>query len=68
MSDDNNNLPRKLTLVVTVDDPEASRWIWENHLKNEAFHGVKIDRISSDDMLTKLEDTLDRIEGSLCLE
>lgn len=53
---------RVLTLVVTVQDAEKAKWIWENHLNGAGSvqeNGVHVTAIANGDRLDKL-DTLEQ--------
>lgn len=62
----NNNQNRVLTLVVTITDPEAAKWIWEAH-KKPGLHGVAVSIIANGDQVTipgELTESLAELDSS----
>ena len=47
-----SNLGRKLTLVLTITDPEKATWLWEAHKTTQGVHGVKVQVIAEHDQVT----------------
>ncbi len=57
MSDSNKG--RVLTLVVTIQDPEAAKAIWDTHVNGGTVSGFRIDSIANEDQLQQLDNCME---------
>lgn len=54
----NDNKGRVLTLVVTIEDPEAAKAIWDTHGEGKLLSGFRIDVIANGDQVSLCEDAM----------
>lgn len=67
MSEENKNIGRKLTLVVSIAD-ESGMDIWDAIKNGQPFHGLKITSISYGDLIKQIEMEAESSYSSLIQE
>jgi hypothetical protein len=53
-----SNKGRTITVVLTIDDPEAAKAIWERHMDDGLLAGCRVGSIANGDQLEKLEEAI----------